>query len=322
MRRETEKVMELLRACPAYHPSPLRRCTELEEELVLSRVWCKDERERLGLGSFKALGGAYAVRRLVEEHGPGLGLCCASAGNHGLSVAAGARLFGARKALILLPETAPEAFRSRLREWGAEVRVAGETYDEAMECARKLAEEEGLALISDSSWTGYSETPRQIMEGYSIIGQELQEQFSELGEWPSDLFVQAGVGGLAAALASYVNEEWPISPRVWVVEPELAPCLGRSVAVGRSVTVEGEDSVMGRLDCKEPSLLALEVLKGTAHGFLEISDSQALLAAQALGTLNLATTASGAAGLAGVRTASQELGASSRVLFLVTESSL
>ncbi|MCB1435476.1 MAG: pyridoxal-phosphate dependent enzyme, partial [Alphaproteobacteria bacterium] len=176
-----------------------------------------------------------------------------SAGNHGLSVAAGARVFGAN-AIIYLAKTVPESFAERLRSKGARVIRAGDTYEESMAAASDAAIAHSWHLLSDSSWLGYEDPARDVMEGYLIMGDELAHQIESP---PSHVFLQAGVGGLAAAAAAAARRNWGHATKIIVVEPAFAPALFESIRAGRPVTTSGPVSSMGRLDCKEPSHLAL-----------------------------------------------------------------
>ncbi len=269
----------------------------------------------MGLGSFKALGGAYAVMRLIEQAGHAdLTFVMASAGNHGLSVAAGARVFGA-KARIYLSETVPEPFATRLRQEGAEVVRQGDDYEASVAAAIADAEATGAVHLADGSWPGYTEPPRLVMEGYTVIAEELRASFEASGAWPLTVFLQAGVGGMAGAIAQRIRAAWAVQPRIIIVEPAAAPCLKRSVEAGEIITVDGPVSTMGRLDCKTPSLLAFEILRGDADAFEVISDAQAADVVRDLAAAGIATTASGAAGIAAWRA----LGYPSNSLVILSE---
>lgn len=303
--------LRFLASCPAYAATPLTRARIGGREM-----WLKDESQRMGLGAFKALGGVYAVARMVSRHlgcddpaglvsdasrtrASDLTFVCASAGNHGMAVAAGARLFGAR-ARIHLAATVPESFAERLRGKGAEVVRSGTVYDEAVVAAIADAQTTGAQHLADGSWPGYTEPPRLVMEGYTVIAGELRDSFAATGMWPSHVFLQAGVGGLAAAIAGMIRRDWAVQPEIVVVEPDAAPCLKASVAAGRVVTVEGPESVMGRLDCKVPSMLAFDILRQAADRFVTVSDAAAGLAAEKAMQAGFGTSPSGAAGLAGL----------------------
>jgi diaminopropionate ammonia-lyase len=315
-------VSDLLAQCPAHHETPLVCSPELASRAGVARVSIKDERDRMHLGSFKALGAAHAIAREAQAMGSGTPVgallgrtyVTASAGNHGLSVAAGARVFGAR-AVVFLSETVPEAFAGRLREKGAEVVRAGADYEASMAAAAAAAQENGWTLLSDSSWTGYTRLPLLVMEGYLQLAREAVLQFAEP---PTHILLQAGVGGLACAVAAYARKTWGDAPRILVVEPEAAPALRDSILAGRVVDTEGPVSCMGRLDCKTPSLVALNGLARDADFFVTISDEEALDAMPILADLGLATTPSGGAGLAALL-AGLNLGAEARVWAILSE---
>lgn len=278
-------------------------------------MFIKDETGRMGLGAFKALGGVYAVARLIEkkmghriapadfhasavkEVAAGMTFVCASAGNHGLAVAAGARLFGAR-ARIHLAETVPESFAHRLRNKGAEVVRSGADYEESVARAIVDAAENSYVHLADGSWEGYTEPPRLVMEGYTVLAEEMRAKFVASEVWPSHVYLQAGVGGLAAATAFMIRRTWKEQPRIVIVEPEAAPCLKASAEAGRLVTVEGPVSDMGRLDCKTPSMLAFDLLRDIADAWVTVTDEDALKAVEVARALGFSTTSSGAAGLA------------------------
>ncbi|MEL6318469.1 MAG: pyridoxal-phosphate dependent enzyme, partial [Pseudomonadota bacterium] len=232
----------------------------------------------------------------------------ASAGNHGLAVAAGARAFGAR-ARIVLSDTVPEAFAARLRALDAEVVRRGADYEASVAAAVADAAETGAIHLADGSWPGYVAPPRLVMEGYTVLAEEMREAFETAGGWPETVYLQAGVGGLAAAVAQRIRAAWRVQPRIVVVEPEAAPCLKASVAAGAITSVDGPVSSMGRLDCKTPSMIALEILRETADAFVAISEAAAAEAVRALAAASLPTTPSGAAGVAAWRAAGAPSGA-------------
>lgn len=311
-------VMALLSQCPAYSPTPLELMAELASELGVASVWVKNESPRMGLGSFKALGGSYAILQLILKqagHDPDLPVdltapaireaaasktfVCATAGNHGLSVAAGAHLFGA-KAAVFIAESVPESFAQRLKEKGAEVIRQGAVYEEAMQGALEASERNQWQLIADTSWDDYVEVPRLIYQGYTALAEECRQQFEAAGEWPDCVFLQAGVGGMAAAVAAHIRQSWTMQPQINIVEPTAAPCLARSVAAGKLVDVHGPVSNMGRLDCKQASLLTFESLRHTADGFIEVEDKEADDSTTLLLKYGVNSTPSGTAGLAGL----------------------
>ncbi|WP_127112566.1 pyridoxal-phosphate dependent enzyme [Shimia sediminis] len=296
------RVASLLKQCPSTGETPL---TVTEGLAPVAALWVKDERARMNLGSFKALGAAYVIARQAVDaagHAPGRGSLAghtyvtASAGNHGMSVAAGARAFGA-EAVIYIAETVPESFADRLRAQGARVVREGADYAASMAAALAAAEAEGWTLLSDSSWDGYTEAPYTLMEGYLQMADEAVRQCPEV---PTHVFLQAGVGGLAGAVAAYVRKRWGDDPTIVVVEPDAAPALMQSVIEGKAVYADGPDSIMGRLDCKEPSLIALNGLARDADYFVTVSDDEVAMHLPAMAAAGLETTASGGAGIAAV----------------------
>jgi len=302
----------LLARCPEAGVTPL---VDLGAFGGAGHVWVKDERRRMGLGSFKALGAAYVIAHAAQA-GPlaGKTYVTASAGNHGMSVAAGARAFGAR-AVIYLAETVPEGFAARLRAQGAEVVRAGTIYEDSMNAAAMAAENHGWTLLSDSSWPGYFDIPHRLMEGYLAMAAEAAEQMPQV---PTHIFLQAGVGGLAGACAAYFRKVWGDAPQIAVVEPEYAAALRDSIVAGRAVAAPGPVSNMGRLDCKEPSLIALKGLARDADSFITLTEAEAADAMQRLAEAGVATTPSGGAGLAALL-AMAPLGPDARVLCIVSE---
>jgi diaminopropionate ammonia-lyase len=316
-------VQELLAQCPAHAPTPLVDLPGIAEEIPISSLVVKDERARMGLGSFKALGAAYAIARAAAsaaERDWATALAdrvfvTASAGNHGLSVAAGARIFGA-KAVIYLSATVPEPFADRLRRAGAEVRRAGASYEESMDAAAAAAAEHGWTLLSDSSWPGYEEMPWRVMEGYLQMAAEVIET---LESPPTHVLLQAGVGGMAAALAALFRRAWGDVPEIVVVEPEAAPALLESVRAESLVTTDGPVSEMGRLDCKTPSMIALAGLARDADLFVTVSEAEAKAAVGRLSAEGVATTPSGAAGIAALLARRPAMPASARVLAIISE---
>lgn len=339
-RVSAERPLALLDKCPAYAPTPIVDCAAIASSLGVASLRVKNEAGRMQLGSFKALGGAFAVAQvLVSEAEADLGrpvepqdltgdamrrraaartFATASAGNHGLSIAAGARIFGAR-AVIFLAADVPEAFAERIRALGAEV-VRGEgTYEDSVAAAIDLTAQNGWQLLADGSWPGYIDPPALVMEGYAVLAEECRAAFETSGDWPTHVLLQAGVGGLAAAFSAYIRETWPTQPVITVVEPDRAPCLLRSVAAGQLTRVEGPVSNMGRLDCKDASLIAFEALRSDADIFVTVSDAEAGAAVEEIAGHGVLTTPSGAAGLAALRFRDLGVSATDRCMIIASE---
>ena len=315
---------------PGYAPTPLRSLPGLAREAGLGAVWYKDEAERFGLNSFKALGGAYAVRRLVGDRGADITVCTATDGNHGRSVAWGARTCGCR-AVIYIHATVSEGRKEAMEAFGAEVRRVAGNYDDSVRQAASDATANGWFVVSDTSYDGYLEIPRDVMHGYAVMAEEV---IAQLPSAPSHVFVQGGVGGLAAAiLAPFWWRLGAARPRFVVVEPETAACLYASAEAGRPAVVPGDlDTVMAGLAAGEVSLLAWEILEAGADGFMTVNDESARVLMRRLaegrdGDPPVVAGESAVAGLAGALAAREDpamrghlgLGPESRVLVFGTE---
>jgi diaminopropionate ammonia-lyase len=313
---------------PGYQPTPLVELPGLAARSGLGRLWYKDESKRFGLKSFKALGGAYAVGRLVGSHrGAGrITVCCATDGNHGRAVAWGAARFGCRCVIYVHPRVS-FGRRRAIEAFGAEVREVPGNYDDSVRRAASDAAANGWFMVSDTSWEGYVEVPRDVMHGYTVMVDEVCEQLGPAST-PTEVFVQGGVGGLAAAVCARIEQRWGgRRPRLIVVEPERAACLYRSARAARPTPVAGDlDTVMAGLAAGEVSILAWSILQRGADAFMTVSDRAAieLMRALALGVDGdppLEAGESAVAGLAGCLACRAELGLGprSRVLVFGTE---
>lgn len=314
-----------------YHPTSVAEFAVLARQMRVARISAKLENER-PLGNFKALGGMVAglraLARLNADGGESTPyLLCASDGNHGLSVAAAAARAGA-KARIYLPVCASPIRAERIRAIGGEVFSVNGTYDDAVNAAAAAAAiGEGL-LIPDTSPDPNDIVVKDVLAGYALIAQEL---LGQLTVRPTHVFVQAGVGGLAAAVAEGLHDFMSGPRRIVIVEPESAACVSRALAAGRPVSIPGTLKTSAEmLSCGLASASAIEILK--RHNVHSIVVNEAQLEA-AVETLRASggpqTTPSGAAGLAGLLYVAScarlrdehQLSAESNVLFLVTEGS-
>lgn len=308
-----------------YKPTPLLSLPAIASACGVASVHYKDEGRRFGLKSFKALGGAYAVQRLVERHGAaGLTVTCATDGNHGRAVAWGARRAGIR-AVIYVHEGVSEGRAAAIAGFGAEVRREGRTYDDSVRASAEAAAAHGWHIVSDTSWPGYEDTPKDVMQGYAVLAMEIEAERVR----PSHVFVQGGVGGLAAGVLSYRWEKFGTDrPVMTVVEPENAACLFASASAGAMTAVSGDlDTVMAGLACGEPSLLAWRILSPGVDAFMAIPDAAAIASMRDLAEIGIVAGESGVAGLAGFRLAAQDaamrtalsLDATSRIVVYGTE---
>lgn len=337
-----------IRRWPGYAPTPLVALDGLAAAACVGQVFYKDESHRFTLNSFKALGGAYAVLRLLKSRLPAgvttddllagryreavadITVCCATDGNHGRSVAWGARQFGAR-CVIYLHATVSPGREDAIARFGAEVRRVGGNYDDSVRQAARDAEANGWFVVSDTSYPGYMTVPRDVMQGYTVM---VDEAIQQLDAPPTHCFVQGGVGGLAAATLAQLWEAYGADrPRVVVVEPDRAACLYVSARAGRPTAVEGElETLMAGLACGEVSLLAWEVLEEGIDDFMAVGDDAAVEAMRLLADgvgddAPLVAGESAVAGLAGLLIARQDAGLSralglddqSRVLLIGSE---
>ena len=286
----------------------------------------KDESRRFELMSFKALGGAYAVELLARERGGGDGLTvtCATDGNHGRAVAWGARRVGA-KAVIFVHETVSQGRIDAIAGFGAEVVVVPGTYDDAVRHAAVVAEQEGWQIVSDTSWPGYADLPRHVMQGYAVLAAEILEAEPQ----PTHVFVPGGVGGLAAGVLSWLWElKGPERPVFVVVEPDQAACLFLSAERGEPTTFPGElDTIMAGLACGEPSMLAWRLLGPGTDAFMTITDDAVAQMMRNLAEERIVSGESGATAIAGFHHAASDpamrealcIGPHARVVCLSTE---
>ena len=300
-----------------YLPTPLLPLPGLAQAASLGAVAIKDESRRLGLGTAEVLGGAYAVGEVVKaelarrgvaptattadlltrRYPTELTVTCASEGNLGASVAWGARRVGAA-CRIVVPD-ASEAGRIRsMAALGASVHHQGATYDDSVHAVAAEAARQGWLVVSDTAWPGYTEVPRMMMQGYRLLVDEALDQW--VGAPPTHVVIQAGRGGIAAAVSVQTRARLGASVRLLVVGPEA-----------------------------KPNLLAWQELERAAFAHVEIGDAAAVDAVRRLSTEGVGASASGAAGAAGLFVAATdaaaraalELGRESRVLLFNTERS-
>ena len=354
-RGAAQEVQDLLALCPAHRPTPLHCVPALASRLCVGKVYVKDESTRLGLGSFKALGGAFAVLRTVlDAASASLGrrvspqelpsaevrnvaraitVCCATDGNHGRAVAAGARFLGC-SAVIFLHATVSAKRSAAIEQLGARtIRVEG-PYQEAVAVAAREAARRQWTLISDTSWPGYEHVPRLVSQGYTAMVREI---VTSLSAPPTHVFIQAGVGGLAAAIAGHLACEYAeAKPTIVIVQASRAACLYESVKAGRPVAVPSEEpTIMAMLDCQEPSHVAWEVLSRLADAFMIVDEDDAIDAMRVLARPvkddpPIVAGESGAVGLAGLLRVNADrslrdvlgLGGRSTVLLVNTEGAI
>lgn len=322
-------------AWDGYAPTPLVSLTALAREIGVGEILYKDEGPRFGLGSFKALGGSYAALRVLQRvisdkldrdisladirngdyaaECAAITLVSATDGNHGRSLAWGCKRFGVPCRIYIHAEVS-EGRAVAMQDLGAEViRIDGD-YDASVALAKTEAEDNGWYVVSDTSWPGYTLPPRDVMAGYGVMTQEICEALERA---PTHVFLQGGVGGLAAGVAAGLRQYWgDASPRVVIVEPELAACLFESGKAGAATNVAiAVETLMAGLSCGEPSPLAWEILDEEASDFLTIPESLVapsvrLLAAPLEGDTAIEAGESAIAGLAALIAARADAGLS------------
>ena len=343
----------VIRSWRGYEATPLRTLPGLAALLGVETVWAKDESSRFGLGSFKALGGAFAVLRALQGEierrsgtrptaaelraghplARGITVTTASAGNHGRAVAWGSAAFGCR-CIVFLPEDAIPARARAIESHGATVvRVPG-AYDGVVGHTDREAARNGWLVVSDTAYEGYEETPRRVMEGYTLLAAEMLEGLAAAGSPPlTHLFVQAGVGGLATGVCGHFAQRCgERRPRFVAVEPWRADCFGRSLRRGRASIAEPPfDTAMGGLAAGVASTVAWTCLEPLLDAALALPEAAWAAGAEALesGRLGARIVAgpSGAAGIGALLALADlpglrrllGLDASSRVGALITE---
>jgi len=334
LKTEAGRAISSIRNWQGYAVTPLCNLPGLAQSTGVGRIEIKDEAQRFGLGSFKALGGAYAISRWLEGRRSdcALTVCCATDGNHGRSVAWGAQMFGC-KCVVFIHKTVSDARKRSIEHYGARVvRTAG-NYDDSVREAQVTATREGWTVVSDTSYEGYMDIPMDVMAGYSIMTTEAIEQWGDSAP-PTHVFLQTGVGSMAASVVVQLQQAYGKNcPKILLVDPANAACWYDSLKAGEPKVVGGDlDTIMAGLACGEVSHLAWELLQHDVAGVMTIDDSAAEQAMRLLAQGNdrdrpLVAGESGVGGLAGFialshdEAARQKLGidGDSRLMFFSTE---
>ncbi|HSF93750.1 MAG TPA: diaminopropionate ammonia-lyase [Thermohalobaculum sp.] len=284
-------------AWPGYAATPLHSLPGLAARSGVGAILYKDEGGRFGLGSFKALGGAYAVAQLLRRQvasrkgiaAPSMEailsgahsdvvsnitVCCATDGNHGRSVAWGARTFGC-KCVIFIHATVSEGRKSAIEAFGAKVVRTVGNYDDSVREAQETATAKGWFVVSDTSYPGYTEVPKDVMQGYEVMA---AEAFDQIGQPPTHIILQTGVGGMAAAVVAYFKRRLGAGrPKVILADPVNSACWVETMRAGEPTAVHGDlDTLMAGLACGEVSLLAWDVLQRHADAVVSVTDAGAV----------------------------------------------
>ncbi|WP_369240145.1 diaminopropionate ammonia-lyase [Streptomyces sp. R21] len=305
---------------PGYAPTPLTELPSLASEMGVARVFVKDESRRLGLPAFKALGASWAVHRTLAERAANGGeqgpvtLVTATDGNHGRAVARMAHRVGQRAHVFVPQGVHPQAVAAIVAEQAEVTEVAG-SYDEAVRLAAEAAAAPDAVLIQDTAWPGYEQIPGWIVEGYSTLCAEIDEQLraERVVEGPDLVSVPVGVGSLAQAVVThYRSRPSGHAPALLSVEPEAAPCVLESLLLGAPVSVTTRETSMAGLNCGTPSSIAWPHLRGGLDAAVAVTDADSARAAGDLAAAGVSSGPCGAAALAGLRAALTGVGAEER----------
>jgi len=253
----------------SYNPTPLLLLNKLSKELNLNKIYYKDESKRFDLKSFKALGGAYAVEKVTKGK-KNITVSTATAGNHGRSVAWGARKLGL-KCKIFISEYVSDARSKAMEDLGAVVvKVKGNYEKSLIECI-KQSTDNNWQIVQDVAWKNYMLVPTLTMAGYSVMMKEIVDQLNN--EEITHIFLQAGVGGMAGAMVAGAARYLKNIPRMIVVEPDSAACVMESIKTGKIEKINiVRESLMGGMSCGEPSPVPWEILKKSVNNCISLPD--------------------------------------------------
>lgn len=344
-----QKVMAFHCQVPGYGPTPLKSLPELAEKCGVKALLVKDESLRFGLNAFKGLGGIYAV---AQAAGKLLGLepeqitfpelkkpeyqvalhqmifATATDGNHGKGVAWAAGLLGC-PAKVFMPKGSSPRRAQAIRDAGqAEVTITQWNYDDTVNYVNQCAEKNGWVLVQDTSWGGYEQVPKWIMQGYTTMAQEAAEQLTEM---PTHIFLQAGVGAMAGAVTGYYRARYGENcPKIVLVEPYGAACIYESMEAddGQPHTAKGNgETIMAGLNCGSPCTVAWDILRDYGSYALECGDNAAKLGMRTLRRFGIVSGESGASGIGAflelARSPEQKaklgIGPDAKILFFSTE---
>lgn len=302
------KVRSFHKRFAEYQVTPLHSLQQLSRRLNVQKIWVKDESHRFGLHAFKVLGGSYAVGKYVanrlgidiselsfemlksrdmKERLGNITFVTATDGNHGRGIAWAASQLG-QKSVVFMPKGSSEIRLNHIKKEGATASITELNYDDTVRLAKQYAAEHDGVLIQDSAWEGYEEIPTWIMQGYSTLIDEAMEQIEKAGdEWPTHVFLQAGVGSFAASMLGYLLSRFGKNrPITVIVEPNEAACIYKSVAIndGKPHAVTGfMPTIMAGLACGEPSTVAWGLLRDYADMYISCPDYVSAKAMRMLG---------------------------------------
>ena len=266
---EIDEAYKIISKWDNYSPTPLIPLKKLSQKLKINNIFYKDESKRFHLKSFKALGGAYAVQKVTKGN-KNVVVSTATAGNHGRSVAWGSKKLGL-KCKIFISEYVSEFRAKAMRNFGADViRVKG-NYDNSLKECIMQSRKNNWQIIQDVAWEDYKLVPTLTMAGYSVMMKEISEQINN--QKISHVILQAGVGGMAAAMVAGIARYLDNIPIIIVVEPENAACVLESIKAAKieKISIKSE-SLMGGMSCDEVSMVPWEILKNSVNHCVTVSD--------------------------------------------------
>ena len=268
-KKEIDNAYSSISKWEGYNPTPLISLNKLSKELNLNNIYYKDENKRFDLKSFKALGGAYAVEKVTQGN-KDIIVATATAGNHGRSVAWGARRLGL-KCKIFISEFVSDARGQAMADLGADViKVKGNYEKSLMECI-KQSTENNWQIVQDVAWKDYKQVPTYTMAGYTVMMKEIVDQINN--EKISHIILQAGVGGMAGAMVAGIARYLDNVPVTIVVEPDSAACVLESIKTGKIEKIDiKRESLMGGMSCGEVSLVPWEILKNSVKYCISLPD--------------------------------------------------
>lgn len=269
-----DEVRKFHRGLSAYAPSPMISLPALAEKLGLGGIYIKDESKRFGLNAFKGLGASYAVHHVLEKDPSIEIIVAATDGNHGKAVAWAAHQRG-RNAVIFIPKGTAPARSKAIEDIGnTEVRVTDSNYADTVRMASEYADEHNATLVQDTAFEGYREIPEKVVLGYSTMAAEAADQLEKAGKRPTHVFLQAGVGSMAAGnLAYFVHRYEDDLPTFIIVEAEETACLYESIKQGKFVAIAGHsDTKMAGLNCGEANPDILSLLGRFAEFYVKCAD--------------------------------------------------
>ncbi len=263
-----DKAYNIISNWETYTPTPLLNLNKLSKDLGLKNIFYKDESKRFGLKSFKALGGAYAVEQVSSEN-KNVVVATATAGNHGKSVAWGAKRLGIA-CKIFISEFVSDTRADEMRKLGADVIQVKGNYENSLNECIKQSKKNGWEIVQDVAWENYLKVPKLTMAGYSVMIEEISKQTDH---YITHIFLQAGVGGMASGVIAGVARYFKRIPKIIIIEPENADCVLKSIEAGKLTKVEIEkESIMGGMSCGEVSLVPWQILKNSVNNCLSIPD--------------------------------------------------